>query len=170
MFSQESQGVVVVFVILIALMMLQGKLKYRTLFYFIFLSKFCFFFYKIEKNFSIIAYNLKKSDKSDIKMIKILKSMTFFMAFSVACLASAQDFYKWVDAQGTTHYTQTPPPKAVTKPKKVQTYGWKNSQPTVPVAVEAPTKKMERPTAPSAASEPTALPHDLPDSIKEELR
>lgn len=44
--------------------------------------------------------------------------------FSVAILgigllasfpASAEKFYKWVDDAGSTHYTQTPPPKAYIK-------------------------------------------------------
>ncbi|MCH4246452.1 MAG: DUF4124 domain-containing protein [Acinetobacter populi] len=34
----------------------------------------------------------------------------------------AQNFYKWVDANGSTHYTATPPPKNAKKISKVATY------------------------------------------------
>nr|WP_227504120.1 DUF4124 domain-containing protein [Acinetobacter sp. HR7] len=44
--------------------------------------------------------------------------------------AMANEFYKWVDAKGVTHYTKTPPPKNAKKTGKVETYGWKNSYPT----------------------------------------
>jgi hypothetical protein len=35
------------------------------------------------------------------------------LAAAVAGSASAEQFYKWKDAQGVTHYTSTPPPKGV---------------------------------------------------------
>ncbi|MFV5490420.1 DUF4124 domain-containing protein [Acinetobacter sp. ASP199] len=44
----------------------------------------------------------------------------------------ADQYYKWVDAKGVTHYTKTPPPKNAKKAGKVETYGWKNSAPTSP--------------------------------------
>jgi len=44
----------------------------------------------------------------------------------------ANQYYKWVDAKGVTHYTKTPPPKNAKKAGKVETYGWKNSAPTPP--------------------------------------
>ena len=40
----------------------------------------------------------------------------------------AQQYYKWVDANGSTHYTTTPPPKGAKRLKKVSTYG--GNQPT----------------------------------------
>ena len=46
----------------------------------------------------------------------------------------AQNFYKWVDAKGSTHYTATPPPKSAKKKGKVETYGWKNSAAPAPAA------------------------------------
>ena len=49
----------------------------------------------------------------------------------------AKEFYKWVDANGSTHYTDTPPPKS-TKQTKVHTYGWNNSNPTQTTAPSAP--------------------------------
>ena len=35
------------------------------------------------------------------------------LAAAVAGSASAEQFYKWKDADGVTHYTSTPPPKGV---------------------------------------------------------
>ena len=35
----------------------------------------------------------------------------------------AKQYYKWVDAKGSTHYTTTPPPKSAKKKGKVDTYG-----------------------------------------------
>lgn len=50
--------------------------------------------------------------------------------FSLTQTATAQNFYKWVDAKGSTHYTTTPPPKSAKKKGQVDTYGWRNSNPT----------------------------------------
>ena len=60
--------------------------------------------------------------------------------------AMAQNFYKWVDAKGSTHYTITPPPNSAKKKGKVETYGWKNS--TAPAAAHEAS-----PAAQSAAKE-----------------
>lgn len=38
----------------------------------------------------------------------------------------AQQYYKWVDASGSTHYTATPPPKGAKRLDKVTTYGSHN--------------------------------------------
>ncbi|HQZ58881.1 MAG TPA: DUF4124 domain-containing protein [Acinetobacter sp.] len=35
----------------------------------------------------------------------------------------AQQYYKWVDANGSTHYTTTPPPKGAKRLDKIATYG-----------------------------------------------
>ena len=57
-------------------------------------------------------------------MFKTNNNTRFMQGFSVAILgigllasfpASAEKFYKWVDGEGSTHYTQTPPPKAYSK-------------------------------------------------------
>ncbi len=64
--------------------------------------------------------------------------ISFLTALSLSCAislgicsssASAIQYYKWVDAKGTTHYTKTPPPKTAKKATTVDTYGWKNSAP-----------------------------------------
>ena len=71
--------------------------------------------------------------------------ISFLTALSLSCAislgicsssASAIQYYKWVDAKGTTHYTKTPPPKTAKKATTVDTYGWKNSAPTSPRMAE----------------------------------
>ena len=39
----------------------------------------------------------------------------------------AREYYKWVDAKGSTHYTATPPPKSAKKQGRVETFGTKAS-------------------------------------------
>ena len=57
-------------------------------------------------------------------------SASLILIFATSSV-SAKQYYKWVDANGSTHYTTTPPPKTAKKKGKVDTYGWKNSAPTV---------------------------------------
>ncbi|WP_416202472.1 DUF4124 domain-containing protein [Acinetobacter sp. ANC 3903] len=40
----------------------------------------------------------------------------------------AQDFYKWGDANGSTHYTSTPPPKNAKRLGSISTYQNKTEQ------------------------------------------
>ena len=51
----------------------------------------------------------------------------------------AKTYYKWVDSQGSTHYTTTPPPKGAKHLNKVSTYG---SQPLL----KNPTSNSEQPS------------------------
>ena len=63
-----------------------------------------------------------------LKKISLIASLCAFSLSSTAVFA--QDYYKWVDSKGSTHYTKTPPPKNAKKKTKVDTYGWHNSAPT----------------------------------------
>lgn len=47
--------------------------------------------------------------------------------FASACI-HAQDFYKWGDANGSTHYTSTPPPKNAKRLGSISTYQNKTEQ------------------------------------------
>ena len=71
----------------------------------------------------------------------------------------AKDYYKWVDANGSTHYTTTPPPKSVQKKGKVQTYGWNNSAPTASRSNNVPVEMQQNnstiPTNTANSSKPT---------------
>ncbi|MFW1753215.1 DUF4124 domain-containing protein [Acinetobacter wanghuae] len=64
---------------------------------------------------------------------------------SVSSTSFATDYYKWVDSKGTTHYTKTPPPASAKKKAKVETYGWKNSAPTLPRTAEQPADESNTP-------------------------
>ena len=73
-----------------------------------------------------------------------LKTSLYTIATVTLLLCSsqnyAQQYYKWMDANGSTHYTTTPPPKGAKSLNKITTYG--SSHPNV-----AP------PTAPQAQNE-----------------
>lgn len=47
--------------------------------------------------------------------------LPLLLLLSVAPINHAGQVYKWVDAQGKTHYTQTPPPDTNTKAEKLKT-------------------------------------------------
>ncbi|MGA8882421.1 MAG: DUF4124 domain-containing protein [Acinetobacter sp.] len=64
-----------------------------------------------------------------------LGSAAAALALAMSAQSSfAQNFYKWVDAKGSTHYTAAPPPKSAKKKGQVETYGWKNAAAPAPAA------------------------------------
>lgn len=65
------------------------------------------------------------SSKTSITTLVI--TALFTLAFSQVNLA-AQKFYKWVDSEGVTHYTTTPPPGK--KVDLVKTYNTRSKAPT----------------------------------------
>lgn len=76
--------------------------------------------------------------------------------------AMASDFYRWVDKNGTTHYTQTPPPKGAKLVGKTETY----SVPTYqkPVHVQT-TSTATTSVAPSTPATSTSAPRNLAASL-----
>ncbi|KKW81988.1 DUF4124 domain-containing protein [Acinetobacter bereziniae] len=53
---------------------------------------------------------------------------TIFALLSVTTATShAKQYYKWVDSNGSTHYTTTPPPKNARNKTKVDTYGYRGT-------------------------------------------
>jgi hypothetical protein len=74
------------------------------------------------------------------------RSMIALALLLTAPLISAQ-VYKWKDANGTVHYSQTPPPSGGTKFKEVKP---DTSVPPTPAASTAP------PAAPAATAQPAA--------------
>ncbi len=68
------------------------------------------------------------------KIMMLQRVLTCAGALSISLFfiqpSMAQDYYKWVDASGSTHYTKNPPPKNAKNKGKVETYGWHNSTPT----------------------------------------
>ncbi|USA52110.1 DUF4124 domain-containing protein [Acinetobacter sp. C32I] len=59
--------------------------------------------------------------------LSYLKTILYTTSTAAILLCSsqnyAQQYYKWVDAKGSTHYTTTPPPKGAKRLDKVSTYG-----------------------------------------------
>ena len=49
--------------------------------------------------------------------------LAIILLFAQPATSFSQQYYKWVDAKGSTHYTTTPPPKSAKKKGKVDTYG-----------------------------------------------
>ncbi|MCH7332627.1 DUF4124 domain-containing protein [Acinetobacter modestus] len=66
----------------------------------------------------------------------------FNLLFFIIPLNHAQDFYKWIDKNGTTHYTLNQPPTSANKVNKITTYGEKINSKDIP-------KKSEKNNSPS---------------------
>lgn len=87
---------------------------------------------------------------------------TSILLSSICTQVAAQQYYKWVDAKGSTHYTTTPPPKNAKNQSKVGTYGWSNSAPYQPAAETKPEPVTQAPSnatpqsAPATAQQPDA--------------
>ncbi len=71
-----------------------------------------------------------------------------FLGFTTTSFAQ-QDYYKWVDSHGSTHYTTTPPPKVkgVKTRGKIKTYGWSNTAPLTPSNETATTNTTQAPSS-----------------------
>ncbi|WP_038344588.1 DUF4124 domain-containing protein [Acinetobacter sp. A47] len=71
-----------------------------------------------------------------------LKSVLYTITTTIMLLCSsqnqAQQYYKWMDANGSTHYTTTPPPKGAKRLDKVSTYGSSHSVKQHPSQPETP--------------------------------
>ena len=72
---------------------------------------------------------------------KIMAAYSIALSMGLMTLSSnaqATNYYKWVDAKGTTHYSKTPPPRGAKQSKTVDTWGWNNSAPTPARALDEP--------------------------------
>ncbi|MDR0234714.1 DUF4124 domain-containing protein [Acinetobacter sp.] len=76
---------------------------------------------------------------------------TIFALFSLTTVSSqAKQYYKWVDSNGSTHYTTTPPPKNARSKSKVDTYGYRGSStPTNQHAAQPPANANNQQNAPT---------------------
>jgi len=80
----------------------------------------------------------------------------------LAPLAAAQQIYKWTDAQGTVHYSQSPPPQG-TKYKQITLAGVTESSDAGTDAPATPADGNNTPDdAPSAPAAPSAPMADTP--------
>nr|WP_151796756.1 DUF4124 domain-containing protein [Acinetobacter soli] len=87
----------------------------------------------------------------------------------------AQSYYKWIDAQGSTHYTKTPPPKGAKKQGKVDTYSSTSStsaatsSPTTPPTPTTNTATSSLGSNSSPASTPATAPAISSESSKRDI-
>ena len=84
-------------------------------------------------------------------------SASLILIFATSSV-SAKEYYKWVDANGSTHYTTTPPPKTAKKKGKVDTYGWRNSAPNIPNQTTNATTAPANSTTPANANNTAPTP------------
>jgi len=84
--------------------------------------------------------------------LKRLSVALLSLAALTLMTARADQVYRWVDAQGNVHYSQTPPPDAVTKAKLVDV----EPPPPDPSAVKQQRKLVESVNAADAAQQKAA--------------
>lgn len=99
--------------------------------------------------------------------LKLVSATTAFALMLTAQSSFAQNFYKWVDAKGSTHYTATPPPKSAQKKGKVETYGSKKIVPVATPSNEqaAPVAKETTPVVQNTATEKEQVHQDAQEAL-----
>ncbi|MGN5766213.1 DUF4124 domain-containing protein [Acinetobacter calcoaceticus] len=105
-----------------------------------------------------------------------LKSISYTLATTALLLCSshnqAQQYYKWIDANGSTHYTTTPPPKGAKRLDKVSTYGSSHAVKQNPSQQESPAANpgtapqvpQVEPEVPANTAKPQTPPANTPQS------
>ena len=92
--------------------------------------------------------------------ICVLSSALLFTFSSTSTMA--REYYKWVDAKGSTHYTTTPPPKSAKKQGRVETFGTKTATVATTPATQAEsapaTTNSKEQTSPNTPAEVPASP------------
>lgn len=106
-----------------------------------------------------------------------LKSSLYTFAITAILLCSsqnhAQQYYKWMDANGSTHYTTTPPPKGAKRLDKVSTYGSSHQVKQNPSQQDnattspntAPQVPQVEPEVPANTVKPQTPPANTPQSV-----
>lgn len=86
----------------------------------------------------------------------MIKPILFGTLLGLSALSTAtfanDTFYKWVDAKGSTHYTQTPPPKGAKSLGTMKTYR-DYSLPTQPAPAPVSQPVAEQSTSPYNSSQ-----------------
>lgn len=87
--------------------------------------------YELYLNISFL-WGISNMNLSFLKTSLYTAVATAILVYSTQ--SQAQQYYKWMDKNGSTHYTTTPPPKSAKHLNKVSTYGSqsfvKNSTPS----------------------------------------
>lgn len=91
---------------------------------------------------------------------------TFMLTLVLAAISTSAiantTFYKWVDKNGSTHYTLTPPPKGVKSLGKMQTY----NDYTAPVPQQVQSAPVAQPVAqPVAVDTNTTTVQPVPNNV-----
>lgn len=90
--------------------------------------------------------------------MKFSTIMIVILASVIAHSANASTYYRWVDKNGSTHYTKTPPPKGAKLIGKTETYA-------VPVYKNSPqntyTNVVNEPSAPVYSTPVQSTPKNL---------
>ena len=84
--------------------------------------------------------------------VPLFSAIIAVCAVSVSSQVSAKEYYKWVDRNGSTHYTTTPPPKNARHQGKVDTYG--ASRNSSAPAAQSESQTAAEPTAPVVPAPP----------------
>lgn len=90
------------------------------------------------------------------------KTKVYALTASILLLCTsqiqAQQYYKWVDANGSTHYTTTAPPKGAKRLDKVATYTTNNTQKPAPKTQDTEKETHDASHHPAATTETTLTP------------
>ena len=105
---------------------------------------------------------------------------TLFKQYSVITLILSiypattypQDFYKWVDASGSTHYSATPPPSSAKKLGSVSTYSNSLEQTKKQLPDNKPVQNLNQPSRPVAPKDEftTAERAEIEKQVKQQLQ
>ncbi len=81
--------------------------------------------YELYLNITSFLWGISNMNLSYLKTILYTAVATAILVCSTQ--SQAQQYYKWMDKNGSTHYTTTPPPKSAKHLNKVSTYGSQSS-------------------------------------------
>lgn len=122
--------------------------------------------YELYLNIASFLWGISDMNLSYLKTISYTAIATAILIYSTQ--SQAQQYYKWVDKSGSTHYTTTPPPKGTKHLNTVSTYGSqssvKNSTSTPEQQTQDKTDKVI-PTAANAVQEKNAPAVAVPPAV-----
>ena len=90
-----------------------------------------------------------------------MKSWLLFPVLMLACVAAQADLYRWVDADGSVHYSDRLPPAGVKQVETKKARGGKASEAPLPYDVQLAVKNFPVTLYSSACGNPCAQAHAL---------
>lgn len=101
--------------------------------------------------------------------VPLFSAIIAVCAVSISSQVSAKEYYKWVDRNGSTHYTTTPPPKNARHQGKIDTYGASRNSSAPAAAAQPESQAAAEPTAPPVVPAPPPVSNNQPviEPIKE---